>query len=144
MQIIYTPETPPTRGNAKKIWKVLTTSGLQPTDLHYNFGSLSVYGSGTWACKLGNFKNIDPGSGIINGEYWCGLSANIVYIKDMVAPFTCIVIGYTTQKCPFRTKTACRYPSMVGKMPGGCPKNRDCIISDQMLLYTRNNEFASV
>ena len=146
-QFIYTLENPPTKGIALKIWKVLVENGLEPQDLHYNPGRRSVEGSGTWACALDNGPEVvdrDIISGCIEGEYWCGIvGKTAVYIEGMVAPYSRILVGFTSRMCPFRYKNGCKYPSMNPNFeniwPEGCP--RECDVGNDEFLITRNNEY---
>lgn len=77
----YTPEEPPTRGTAKKIWRALEEAGLEPSSLHYNancWGRGTQDGWGTWAC------------GIRLGDYHCGWDdlTHRAYIRELAAPYT--------------------------------------------------------
>lgn len=72
---MYTPENPPKRGNAKKLWDDLKTSALGVTELHYNFGRY-----GTWAFKCNH--SILP-----NGAF-CGIKSGRVYVQELTAPYT--------------------------------------------------------
>ena len=146
-QIIYTPENPPTKGVAKKIWSVLEREGLKPQDLHYNPGKPSTDGSGTWACHLDNGPEVwkhDVSSGCIEGEYWCGIvGKTAIYIEGMVAPYSQVLAGFVTHDCPFRYKGGCKYPSMNPNYeniwPEGCPKN--CNEGNDEFLLLRSNQY---
>jgi hypothetical protein len=152
-QIIYTPENPPTKGIAKKIWGVFINKKLDPQELHYNIGRQSINGSGTWACTLNNGPVVldrDATHGTIDGEYWCGIiGKTAVYIEGMVAPYSRVLVGFTTNVCPFRYgKHACRYPSMCKNLdniwPDGCPTDKEfrCNTGTEEFLIQRNNEYA--
>ena len=143
-QIIYTPENPPTKGNAKKIWDVFVREGMEPYDLHYNFGPRGYGGSGTWACGLGKFKHfVSANNGCLQDEFWCGIvGKTMVYIQSMSAPFGCMQVGFAIRKCPFRTRSGCSYYSSTGKdaiAENDCPEN--CTTGTDEFLKQRNEEY---
>lgn len=72
----YTKKSPPSSGNALKIWNVI---GNDLKELHYNpnlYGKASINGWGTWACTFDN-----------GDMYWCGIDINGVYLQQMQAPY---------------------------------------------------------
>jgi len=77
----YTPEEPPARGVARKIWQALEEASLIPLSLHYNancWGQGRQDGWGTWACE------------IAEGEFHCGWDdvRQQAYLRILSAPFT--------------------------------------------------------
>lgn len=153
MQVIYTPENPPIKGVALRIWKVLTDTGLEPYDLHYNFGPRSIEGSGTWACALGGSPTniVSTLNGVREGEYWCGIHGRtMVYLQAMTAPFTMVRIGFTSRSCPFYIKIyerinneryyVCKYFTLTKKeLKHDCPN--DCTNCTNEFLIKRNEEY---
>jgi hypothetical protein len=141
-QVIYTPENPPTKGVAKKIWNTLIANGFSVDELHYNKGPKSNCGSGTWACeahKEGVGSCIDNEFG-----YWCGILGKTgVYIMQTSAPYGEYFVGFTTRECPFRCKSGCKYPSMNPNFKNIWPENcpRECNAGNDEFLLLRNNEY---
>ena len=86
----YTPQNPPRRGNARKIWKSLSLiPGLELIELHYNpnnFERSYVDGWAIWACAL-----------MLDGsyhEFWCGLLTDgRAYLLKCVPPYSVVMIG---------------------------------------------------
>lgn len=143
-QIIYTPENPPTKGVAKKIWDVLVKEDLDPQDLHYNGGRRGVGGGGTWACELGNTK-YNNGMRDYFGNL-CGIMGKtLVYIQELTAPYDMKFVGFTTRKCPFRTKHGCSYYYSTGRdalVENDCPKT--CDDGTDEFLIQRNAEYERI
>ena len=89
----YTPKSPPTGGNAKKIWDALLAAGFKVQDLHYNPNcwqrpGTSTQGWGTWA-----FSEDRLGM----SGFWCGIHEGRVYISQMSAPFAVTWLGKDTE-----------------------------------------------
>lgn len=79
----YTKENIPKNkySNAYKIWKVLEND---ITELHYNannYGNNKYAGWGTWACIYDNEL------------MFCGIKNNDIYLQQMSAPFSIMVMG---------------------------------------------------
>lgn len=143
-QIIYTPENPPTKGIAKKIWDVLVKDNLDPQDLHYNGGRAGAAGGGTWACELGNPEKYNQ-----TLDYWgnfCGiLGKTLVYIQELTAPYNTKYVGFTTRKCPFRTRTGCSYYYLTNRdalQENDCPQT--CDTGSDEFLTQRNLEYEKI
>lgn len=144
-QIIYTPENPPTKGIAKSIWDVLVKDGTDPQDLHYNGGKRGVSGGGTWACELGNTEKYHDGAVNYFGDFCGVIGKTLVYIQSLTAPYESRYVGFTTRKCPFRTKRGCSYYSSTGRdalKENDCPK--DCDSGTDEFLTQRNEEYEKV
>lgn len=76
----YTPQNPPRRGNARKIWNAITAAGFTIAELHYNpnlWGRAGERGWGTWGVS---FPRDQVG-------YWCGIDSRGVYMEGLTAPY---------------------------------------------------------
>ena len=142
-QISYTPETPPTKGNAKKIWDTLVANGYKVDELHYNKGPRSACGSGTWACET-----YIEGAPVIDNKwgYWCGIiGKTAVYLEQTTVPYGQIFVGFATRKCPFRNKNGCSFMHNHTDWPwdkGMCNSNCDTLTDEQLLKLA--NEYEKV
>jgi len=91
----YTPENPPKRGTALKIWCELSAiPGLEMLELHYNpncWGNTPTDGWGTWACHI----RIDD----TYMEQWCGWD-NGAYLMKSSLPFS---VFYAKEICAGNT-----------------------------------------
>lgn len=85
----YTPENPPKRGTARRLWNALCSAGFHIEELHYNpncWGHRSD-GWGTWAFSGYSSKvNIDKEGAL------CGIHEGRAYIQGLSAPYSVVFL----------------------------------------------------
>ena len=85
----YTPEHPPKRGTARKIWRSMSRAGIKVWELHYNPNCWMRGLVSGWATWAGRFTAENE-----TLECWCGWheDAGSAYIQLSYAPFTWVLV----------------------------------------------------
>lgn len=90
----YTPENPPKSGNARKIWRALTSAGFTIHELHYNpnlWGRGQDNGWGTWAFRADSVP-IGFSVELIRIGAYAGVFNGRVYVQNLSAPYNAIFV----------------------------------------------------
>jgi hypothetical protein len=70
------------------------------------------------------------------------MGRTVIYLEEMTAPYNSFIVGFTTRKCPFRTRAGCSYYSLTNKdviQENDCPKT--CDSGTDEFLTQRNEEY---
>jgi hypothetical protein len=106
---------------------------------------MGINGGGTWACELGNPEKYTNSLRDYFGNL-CGIfEKTLVYIQSLTAPYDMVYVGFTTRKCPFKTRTECSYYYLTNRdmlLENDCPST--CDAGTDEFLIQRNEEYERV